>query len=100
MLARAERTLAERRERHPAGQTMGSTFKNPPGGYAGRLIEEAGLKGWGVGGARVSSQHANFLVNEGDARAEDVLEVVRHVQREVRQQLGVELALEIEMLGW
>jgi len=98
--ARAEEVLAERRARHPVGPTMGSTFKNPADGYAGRLIEEAGLKGCRVGGARVSPQHANFLVNEGGATAEDVLNLIEHVQREVEQQSGVKLALEVEMLGW
>lgn len=100
LMARAEEVLVERRARHPAGPTMGSTFKNPVDGYAGHLIEEAGLKGRRVGDARVSPQHANFLVNEGDATAEDVVNLIARIQREVERQLGVRLALEIEMLGW
>jgi len=100
LMTRAEEVLAERRARHPAGPTMGSTFKNPIDGYAGQLIEEAGLKGRRVGEARVSSEHANFLVNEGHATAEDVVNLIERIQREVERQSGVRLALEIEMLGW
>lgn len=91
--------LAWRRRRHPAGATMGSTFKNPPHDHAGRLIEEAGLKGFQLGGVRVSERHANFLINEGGASAADVLAVIRHIQAEVRRRFGVELELEIELVG-
>jgi UDP-N-acetylmuramate dehydrogenase len=98
--AQADEALGWRRTAHPSGATMGSTFKNPPGGYAGELIEEAGLKGHRIGDAVVSEQHANFLVNTGDARAEDVLSLLRHVQAEVEQRFGVELVPEIQLLGW
>jgi UDP-N-acetylmuramate dehydrogenase len=79
---------------------MGSTFRNPPGRYAGQLIEEAGLKGYRVGGARISEQHANFIINDGDATAGDVLALIKHAQAEVERKFGVELVLEIELLGW
>jgi len=99
-LANRAREIAEwRRTRHPAGATMGSTFKNPPGGHAGRLIEEAGLKGYRIGGAQVSEQHANFLMNTGHATAADVWALIQHVQATVRSRLGVTLELEIERLG-
>ena len=98
--ARAEEVMRWRRSHHPLGATMGSTFKNPPGHYAGQLIEEAGLKGYRVGGAQVSEQHANFLVNTGDASAEDVLALIGHIRAEVERQSGVGLTLEIELLGW
>ncbi len=99
-LADRAREIAEwRRTRHPAGATMGSTFKNPPGGHAGRLIEEAGLKGCRIGGAQVSEQHANFLMNTGNATAADVWTLIQHVQATVRRRLGVTLELEIERLG-
>jgi UDP-N-acetylmuramate dehydrogenase len=81
---------------------MGSTFKNPPGDYAGRLIEAAGLKGVRVGGAEVSRQHANFIVNPGGvgaARASDVLELVRHIQQAVKERFGVELEMEVQLVG-
>ena len=96
---RADEALAWRREHQPWGLTMGSTFKNPAGHYAGQLIEEAGLKGYRIGGARVSEQHANFLVNLGDATADDVMGLIEYVRVEVERQFGVELALEIELLG-
>jgi UDP-N-acetylmuramate dehydrogenase len=79
---------------------MGSTFKNPADDHAGRLIEQAGLKGYCIGGAKVSEQHANFLINVGNATAADVLALVEHVQAEVERQFGTALELEIELLGW
>ncbi len=97
--ARFDEVLAQRRANHPSGSTMGSTFKNPANGYAGRLIDEAGLKGHRIGGAMISEKHANFFVNLGDATAEDVLALIRHAQAEVRRQFGVELTPEIELLG-
>ncbi|MFO7741544.1 MAG: UDP-N-acetylmuramate dehydrogenase [Anaerolineae bacterium] len=98
--ARAEEILTWRRTRHPSGATMGSTFKNPPGGHAGRLIERAGLKGLRIGGAQISEQHANFFVNVDDATAVDVWALIERARAEVRRQFGVVLELEIEPLGW
>jgi UDP-N-acetylmuramate dehydrogenase len=98
--ARANEILAWRRTRHPSGSTMGSTFKNPPQHHAGRLIEQAGLKGHRVGGAQISEQHGNFFMNRGDATASDVLALIEHAQAEVERQFGVTLELEIELLGW
>lgn len=98
--ARFDEVLAQRRARQPSGSTMGSTFKNPPDGYAGQLIDQAGLKGYRIGAAMISEVHANFFVNLGGATAEDVLALIRHAQAEVERQFGVELALEIELLGW
>ena len=99
LAARMEEILAWRRTRHPSGATMGSTFKNPAGGHAGRLIEAAGLKGCCIGGAMVSEKHANFLINTGSATAADVLALVRHIQQEVERQFGVRLELEVELVG-
>jgi UDP-N-acetylmuramate dehydrogenase len=98
--AHADKIWAWRRVRHPSGATMGSTFKNPPDAHAGRLIEQAGLKGYRIGGAQVSEQHANFLINIGHATAEDVRTLITHVQTEVQRQLGVSLEPEVELLGW
>jgi UDP-N-acetylmuramate dehydrogenase len=98
--ARADELLAWRRLRHPSGATMGSTFKNPGDKHAGRLIEQAGLKGYRIGGAKISEQHANFFINVGNATAADVLALVHHAQAEVERQFGVSLELEIELLGW
>ncbi len=97
---RLRERMADRRKRQPVHlASAGCIFKNPPGDAAGRLIEAAGLKGARVGDAQVSSQHANFVVNRGKARAADVLSLVRRIQERVRQESGVELAFEIEMVG-
>jgi len=88
-----------RRTRHPAGLTMGSTFKNPPGGHAGRMIEEAGMKGRASGGVRVSEKHANFLINTGQATAQEALALIRCLQTGVEERFGVVLELEVELIG-
>ncbi len=80
--------------------SAGSVFKRPPGGFAGRLIEECGLKGTArVGGAMVSEKHAGFIVNAGNATARDVLRLMAHVQETVRQRTGVLLEPEVVILG-
>jgi UDP-N-acetylmuramate dehydrogenase len=100
LAARADEILEWRKTRHPAGATMGSTFKNPPDSHAGYLIEQAGLQGYRIGGAQVSELHGNFLMNTGDATAADVLALIGHVRAEVRRQFGLGLELEIELVGW
>lgn len=95
-----DESLERRKRNQPMGVSCaGSVFKNPPGGSAGRLIESAGLKGTRLGGARVSQVHANFIVNEGDATAADVLGLVRKIQMTVRDIHGIELTPEIRLLG-
>jgi UDP-N-acetylmuramate dehydrogenase len=74
-------------------------FRNPPGDYAGRLIEEAGLKGARVGGAMVSTKHANFILNDGTASATDIERLIERVRHEVAAKLGVLLVLEVRVLG-
>ncbi len=91
---------AKRRRKQPAGlPNAGSVFKNPPREYAGRLIERAGLKGRAVGGARVSSEHANFIVNAGGARAEEVRDLMGLIQGEVWMKCGVWLEPEVRLVG-
>lgn len=90
---------AERRARQPGGRSLGSMFKNPPGDAAGRLIEAAGCKGWREGGAVVSPKHANFIVNEGEARASDVRRLMARVQKRVWETAGVWLEPEIQFVG-
>ncbi|MBN1876858.1 MAG: UDP-N-acetylmuramate dehydrogenase [Anaerolineae bacterium] len=91
---------AERRRRtQPPGKTLGSTFKNPPGDYAGRLIEAAGLKGTRCGGMIISEQHANFFMNVDRGTAADYRALIRLAQDEVLQQFGVQLEPEIEIVG-
>lgn len=97
--ARAEEFRAYRRRTQPQGATIGSMFKNPPGDYAGRLIEAAGLKGARVGGAQISEVHGNFFINTGGATASDVKALVELARREVLEQFGVSLELEVELVG-
>lgn len=80
-------------------RSAGSVFKNPPGDYAGRLVEEVGLKGYRIGDAQVSPKHGNFIVNLGRATAKDVLALVQLVKDRVREKKGVELDLEIRVVG-
>lgn len=79
--------------------SAGSVFKNPPNQYAGRLIENAGLKGMRIGGAMISEKHANFIVNTGNATARDILELIYLAQSKVKEQTGIKLALEIKVVG-
>lgn len=95
-----ERNLKHRKATQPLGaRSAGSVFVNPPGDSAGRLIEAAGLKGARVGGARVSPLHANFIVNDGDATASDVVTLIQKIQTIVRDGYGVDLRPEIRFLG-
>ncbi|MHC1745860.1 MAG: UDP-N-acetylmuramate dehydrogenase [Negativicutes bacterium] len=79
--------------------SAGSTFKRPPGQFAGTLIDQAGLKGLKIGGAQVSGKHAGFVVNAGGATAQDVLTLIQEVQRRVQKQFGVLLQPEVRVLG-
>jgi UDP-N-acetylmuramate dehydrogenase len=90
----------ERIAKQPLTQpNTGSIFRNPPGDHAGRLIEAAGLKGTTIGGAMVSTKHANFIVNVGDASANDVKALMDKCQHEVQERFGVELVPEVELVG-
>jgi UDP-N-acetylmuramate dehydrogenase len=97
--ARISSFTTQRRSTQPPGASLGSMFKNPPGDYAGRLIEAAGLKGTRVGGAEISSVHANFFVNDEDATSSDIYSLIRMAQQTVKERFGVELELEIELIG-
>ena len=79
--------------------SAGSTFKRPEGMFAGKLIEDCGLKGYTVGGASVSEKHAGFVINTGGATCDDVLSVIRHVRKTVSEKFGVVLELEVKLLG-
>jgi UDP-N-acetylmuramate dehydrogenase len=98
---RHQEILESRRQAQPLDlPSAGSVFKRPPGDYAGRLIEAAGLKGRArVGGAVVSEKHAGFIVNTGGATAADVLALIELVQRTVRERMGVELEPEVRVMG-
>ena len=88
-----------RKTTQPPGASMGSMFKNPEGGAAGRLIEAAGLKGTRIGSAEVSPIHGNFFINHGESKASDVRALIALVQQKVQEKTGVELELEIELAG-
>jgi UDP-N-acetylmuramate dehydrogenase len=92
--------FSERRKAaQPPGASMGSMFKNPAGDHAGRLIEAAGLKGTRIGNAEISTKHGNFFINHGETKAEDILALIHLVQKTVREKYGVELELEVELVG-
>ncbi len=79
--------------------SAGSVFKNPPSESAGRLIENSGLKGKRIGGAMISEKHANFIVNQGGATAQDILDLIGLVKNEVKKTTGIDLELEIRVVG-
>jgi UDP-N-acetylmuramate dehydrogenase len=95
------RELAQaRREKQPLDRySAGSTFKRPEGYFAGKLISDAGLRGYRIGGAAVSAKHCGFIINENNATCEDVLALIAHVRDEVRRQFGVCLEIEVKLCG-
>jgi UDP-N-acetylmuramate dehydrogenase len=88
-----------RRRTQPPGASLGSMFKNPPGDYAGRLIESSGLKGKSIGKVQISPVHANFFINSGGASASDYYRLLKLAQKTVEQKTGIHLELEVELLG-
>lgn len=92
--------LVERKQKQPIGEwSCGSVFTNPPGDHAARLIEAAGLKGTRIGGALVSPKHANFIVNEGEATAADLEQLIHRVRETVVQRFGIHLNTEVRIVG-
>jgi UDP-N-acetylmuramate dehydrogenase len=90
---------AQRLDAQPRGRNSGSTFKNPPGQQAWELIERAGLRGHRAGNAQISQKHCNFIENLGGARAADVFALIREAQRRVKEQSGIDLDTEVELVG-
>lgn len=89
-----------RKEKQPLEYpSAGSTFKRPEGYFAGALVEEAGLKGFSVGGAQVSEKHAGFVINTGNATSKDVCDLISHVQKTVKEKSGVDLEPEVKIIG-
>lgn len=98
--ARIKELLAKRMASQPLDKpNAGSTFRNPPGDFAARLVESCGLKGHTIGGAQVSVKHANFIVNTGSATAADIENMIAHMQATVRARTGVELVREVKIVG-
>jgi len=96
--------MADFKERRCSKQPLsmpsaGSTFKRPEGCFAGKLIEDSGLKGFSIGGAQVSEKHSGFVVNTGDATARDVLNLIKHIQNTVFDKFGVKLETEVKVVG-
>ncbi len=94
-----EQFSAHRKATQPPGASMGSMFKNPDGDYAGRLIEESGLKGMRIGNAEISPLHGNFFVNHANTKAADIFALIQLVQKTVKEKQGVDLELEVELVG-
>jgi UDP-N-acetylmuramate dehydrogenase len=88
-----------RKTTQPPGASMGSMFKNPPGDFAGRLIEAAGLKGTRIGKAEISPVHGNFFINHGKTDANDIRALIELARKTVKEKSGIELELEIELIG-
>ena len=94
-----EQFSERRKATQPPGASMGSMFKNPAGDHAGRLIEAAGLKGTRIGNAEISPLHGNFFINHANTKAEDIRALIQLVQKTVKEKQGVELELEVELIG-
>lgn len=98
--AKMEELAKQRREKQPLEYaSAGSTFKRPEGYFAGKLIMDAGLRGFSIGGARVSEKHCGFVINSGNATAADIREVIEEVQQCVKAKFGVALEREVIYLG-
>ena len=95
------RELMEKRNSKQPVQypSAGSTFKRPVGYFAGKLVQDAGLKGKTIGGAQVSEKHSGFLINIGGATAQDILDLIASCQKEVKDQFGVTLETEVKIVG-
>jgi UDP-N-acetylmuramate dehydrogenase len=98
--ARIKELSEARRTKQPLSfPSAGSTFKRPEGYFAGKLIEDSELKGFSIGGAQVSELHAGFIINKGGATAKDILDLIKHVQNEVKNKFGVNLETEVKIVG-
>ena len=100
ILLRMEELREKRREKQPLEYpSAGSTFKRPEGYFAGKLIEDAGLRGYQVGGAQVSEKHCGFVINKGNASAAEIRRLILDVQAQVEAKFGVRLEPEVKFIG-
>ncbi len=98
--AKMQEFMKSRNAKQPIEKpSAGSTFKRPEGYFAGKLIEDAGLKGFKIGGAKVSEKHAGFIINDGGATSTDILALIQYVQDKVKNEFGVDLEPEIKIIG-
>lgn len=95
----AEEYVTHRKKTQPAGATMGSMFKNPANCYAGHLIDRAGLKGKRMGGVHISEKHANFFINDDNATAKDIVNLLDFVSQQIYDEFNIELEPEVELVG-
>ncbi len=101
LLETTKKNLKRKTETQPYDlPSFGSVFKNPTNTYAGKLIEELGLKGFKIGGAEISTLHANFIVNNSSANSQDILELITVIQQKVLQKKGISLQPEVRMMGF
>lgn len=101
ILAKMEELAARRKQKQPLDYpSAGSTFKRPEGNYAGKLVADAGLRGFQIGGAQVSEKHCGFVVNLGGATAQDVRSLISEIQKRVKDKFRVDLEPEVVFLGW
>ena len=103
--AAIEKVMNDRRERRMESQPLeypsaGSVFRNPEGMFAGKLIEDLGLKGFQIGGAKVSEKHANFIINYDHATSSDIKSLIEYVKERVKQEYHIELKVEQEFVNW
>ncbi len=96
---RSDYYFSKRKTTQPTGKSCGSVFLNPRGRFAGKLIEDSGLKGFSIGGAIVSEKHANFITTNSSATAEDVYKLILHIKNRVKDAFGVTLKEEVEYVG-
>lgn len=95
-----DKNINARNEKQPINMpSAGSTFKRPEGYFAGKLIEDAGLKGYKIGGAEVSTLHSGFIVNSGGATSKDILDLIGYVQETVKKKFNVVLETEVKIIG-
>ena len=99
ILSTIQERLQTRQSTQPTAPSSGSVFRNPPGASAWKLIDEAGMRGQTMGGAHVSRQHANFIINDGPAKADDVYGLIRAIEEAVKRRLHVTLQREVELFG-
>lgn len=97
--ARLQDFASQRKSSQPRLASAGCIFKNPEGGHAGKIIDELGLKGAGVGAAEVSEIHGNFIINTGGAKTAEVIELIKQIRKKVREERGIELEPEVMLLG-
>lgn len=98
--SRIDELTRKRKEKQPLDNfSAGSTFKRPEGHYTGKLVQDSGLKGFSIGGAQVSQKHSGFIINKGNATAQDILDLIKHVQEVVKENYGVKLEPEVKIIG-